>query len=267
MASGTSDNEVDRVKITEGMKRRFAAMYELKGRDTEKRVREWGKNHAAQPCDRCIGLNVKCVAASGDSSTTKCSRCFTSHKNCSKTVQFRREFIPSCMEITEAQFDILVDWYRSKKAEKVADGKRKFQAQTDTVHASAISTKRAKRKASKTADISPEPFVGSEPDGSREAAELAAAGFAYYPFSEQTAPGGQSSSRVSGECNAGPTTTLAPSESSTGLPAALLQLKREIEEITADLRFKRASKEVAVELYDQTALKLAGIKDRFNVPG
>ncbi|KAL0567049.1 hypothetical protein V5O48_014946 [Marasmius crinis-equi] len=267
MASSTSNKEVDRVKITEEMKRRFAAMYTLKGNDTEKRVREWGKKHASEPCDQCTGLDIKCIAVSGDSPTTKCGRCFTSHKNCSKTVQFRREFIPDCMKITEAQFDTLADWYSSRKAEKVAGSKRKFPVQTNMVQASAISTKRAKRKASESAEISPEPFVGSEPDRSREAAELAAAGFAYYPFSEQTAPRGQTSSRASGERNADSTTIPAPSKSSTELPAALSQLKREIEEITADLRFKRTSKEVAVELYDQTALKLAGIMDRFDVPG
>ncbi|KAL0572911.1 hypothetical protein V5O48_009058 [Marasmius crinis-equi] len=197
------------------------------------------------------------------------------------------------MEITSAQFDALEDWHSSKpkmrkqkpgsevdissadgeasdgdgqedvqiasprvyaagKAEKkVAGGKRKLQVQTDTVQGSATHAKRSKKKALETAELSCELSVGPDLDRNHEAVELAAAGFAYYPVSEQTAAGVQSSSRAS----------------ANELPAALVQLKREIEEITADLRFKRASKEVAVELYDQTALKLAGIMDRFDVAG
>ncbi|KAL0570628.1 hypothetical protein V5O48_011326 [Marasmius crinis-equi] len=177
----------------------------------------------------------------------------------------------SRMKITDAQFDTLNDWYVSKgkpitKAVQVAGNKRKIQVQPDTVQASAALTKRP-RKVPEAAEISHEPLVGSTSDRCYEAVEPAAPGLAYHASGEQTAPVGQSHSEACGERSTESTSTRDPSGPTTELSAALLQLKREIEDITADLRFRRASKEVAAGLYDQKALKLADIMDRFDVAG
>ncbi|KAL0579572.1 hypothetical protein V5O48_002452 [Marasmius crinis-equi] len=256
-----SGNEADDVQVTERMKSCFAAMYRLKGNNEEKRA--WSKNHEAE---------------------------------------FRRELITSRMKITETHFDALVDWYRSKvkprrdvgvsnadglasdssdgdgdgeediqvatsqmnaarKAEKarfeqkhrnmltcfkkVAADRRRLEVETNTVQGRATDTKQSKRKGPETLEIRYEQFVNSDQDRSHDEGQ-----FASITFTERSA-----------------NTIMNPSATSGELPTALLQLKRELEDITADLRFRRASKEVAVELYDQTALKLADIMDRFNVAG
>ncbi|KAL0572964.1 hypothetical protein V5O48_008995 [Marasmius crinis-equi] len=231
MAPRMSNDELDDVEVTEEMKRTFVAIFRLKATDDEKRA--WAKRHAAEVPGFVL-----------------------------------REFIISHMKITDAQFDTLNDLYTSNRkpgtgAVQVTGRKRKIQVLPDTAQAGAPLTRRP-RNAPEPAETSYEPLEVSSPARRYEEPELAAPGLAYYT---STAPVGPSHSKACGEPSTVSTSTRDPSGPSTELPAALLQLRREIEDITADLRFRRASKEVAAGLYDQKALKLADIMDRFDVAG
>ncbi|KAJ8091304.1 hypothetical protein AAF712_011356 [Marasmius tenuissimus] len=59
--------------------------------------------------------------------------------------------------------------------------------------------------------------------------------------------------------------TELPPESSTLLAAQLLQLKSDVQETTASLRFRRATKDKSVDVYDQIAVKLGDLMIQFGV--
>ncbi|KAJ8094069.1 hypothetical protein PM082_009960 [Marasmius tenuissimus] len=85
-----------------------------------------------------------------------------------------------------------------------------------------------------------------------------------YPPSGEDSPSRQPSSALTAYPPLLANTAIPP-EFSPVLAVELRQLKRNIQEVTTDLRFRRATPYDTTDLYDQTALQLANIMSQFGV--
>ncbi|KAJ8091678.1 hypothetical protein PM082_020913 [Marasmius tenuissimus] len=281
--------------ITEEMKSRFSDVYNQKGPPERRRL--WRKENTKEPCEQCDSRNVECTPLTGHPSTSvRCAPCFKTHYSCSLTNDYRKSRVMETMKITGEQFDALEKWY---KVEGKAKPKPKTKAKATIVTSQADSdselssledgpedAENGGESQRTSATLRDEKITqtttrtgsridstSQEKDCSPEASESIAGlsqeysgddsitgEFMYPPNSQESiSPEPAPSSTLTGADTSSIHSASIPPESSQLLVVQLQQLKREIQEITTSLRFRRATRDGTIDFYDQTALKLGDI--------
>ncbi|KAG7085518.1 hypothetical protein E1B28_003078 [Marasmius oreades] len=269
--------------IPETLKDQFERLYTLRGIDNARKTL-WREQHANESCDNCAKRGYECTLSTG-TSPLGCRQCLKMHRTCSKPAQARKALLIEHLRISAEQYDALHAWWcNSRSPRKNA----KSRARTYT-----------QEKPSMKMNDEDAYFDDSEMDGEVQA-EVHDQGTGMSsgqtvvatkrksnvePVAERSGAKRMKIDTPGVKENSAPPTEKAKSATEAkkaGIPdvkennarvetdtppfhVVLRQVKRELEEVTTDLRFRRATAEEGVDMYDRIALKLGQLMEQYHL--
>ncbi|KAK1232548.1 hypothetical protein PQX77_004306 [Marasmius sp. AFHP31] len=216
--------------------KRLSKANKLQG--TADQRREWRSQNGNKSCEECEEADLPCsVPTAKSTSGLRCVRCDKGHLRCSKSRDFRRMLMMEKLNISEDQLQALEDGSEEGRNRGAESHNRAQELPGWTV----LGDEEAAAGSGGEEDLQQEMvMVETEED-----------------LEPETVRATSSQRRE--------VTNLVISDKLEypSLSDELLRLKRDIEEVTTSLRFKRETCQASIESYDQAALKLGEIMDTF----